>query len=197
MNIKKNKIGALSDKELAALFSDNERCEIAFAELYSRYSQRVYAYCLRVTGDHDDAGDIFQETFLHFFNAAKKLEAVDNVKGLIFKIARNLCLNFKRDKKNNVSIDDLQFLSEEDTSDRQEMLNLITMALDTLPFVYKEAFILRQYQGYSYKEIAEISDDSIPAVKNRVWRAKEKIKQILAPYLKEFDLKYEDDDNKR
>jgi len=77
------------------------------------------------------------------------------------------------------------------------MLNLITMALDTLPFVYKEAFILRQYQGYSYKEIAEISDDSIPAVKNRVWRAKEKIKQILAPYLKEFDLKYEDDDNKR
>lgn len=195
MKSNSKKFSNLSDIELVSLFTDRQQCEAAFAELYTRYSQRIYAYCLRVTGNQDDAGDIFQETFIRFFNAAKTSDNINNIIGYLLKIARNLCLNYKRDKKNNISIDDIQLVKTDDSFEQQEMLDLIAMALDTLPFDYKEAFILRQYQGYSYKEISEITNDSVPAVKNRVWRAKEKIKNILSPYLKEFNPKESNNDN--
>ncbi|MBI5325662.1 MAG: RNA polymerase sigma factor [Ignavibacteriae bacterium] len=182
--------GKYSDLELyKALREKKPMAEAAFSELYSRYAQRVFAYCLRVMGNHDDAKDIFQETFMKFYNNAQSLEVVDNIPGLLLTIARNLCLNFKRDKKTTYNIDDYQVTSVETDYEKKELLELISMALELLEFEYREAFVLRQYQGLSYKEIAKLSGDSISAIKNRVWRAKEQIREILSPYLKEMSNK--------
>ncbi len=186
----KSKYSTYSDEELSLLLnSGDNKAEKAFAELYSRYSHKVYAYCLKILGNREDAGDVFQDTFVRFFNTAKQRPLTGNIGGYIITIARNLCLNYKRDRKQLESFEDYMNLSQNETQenmDNKEQLELIQSALDKLPIEYREAFVLRQYQGYSYQEIADITGDTDSTVKNRVWRAKEKIKSLLAPYLKDY-----------
>jgi RNA polymerase sigma-70 factor, ECF subfamily len=177
-------IGKYDDTRLYMLLGGKkDEAESSFAELYARYSQRIFAYCLRVTGNSDDARDVFQDTFLKFFDSAKAHDEIDNVLGFLLTIARNMCINHKRDKRINFTIEDFRVWTNDDEYDQKELLQLLATALELLDADYKEAFILRQYQGLPYKEIAKITGDSITAVKNRVWRAKEKIKEILTPYL--------------
>lgn len=176
-----------SDLELSEmLLKEKHLAETAFAEIYLRYSQRIYAYCLRVTGYPDDAKDIFQDVFLKFHDSALKKGSIDNIMAYLLVIARNHCLNYKRNMKSNVSIEDFDFSTNDSGYEQKELLDLIAKALDCLEFEYKEAFILRQYHGLSYKEIEDITGASMSAVKNRVWRAKEKIKEILQPYLQDL-----------
>jgi len=111
---------------------------------------------------------------------------LNSVNFYLFKIARNICLNYKRDKKVSYNLDDYQIAARNDDYERIEVMELLKTALDFLDFDYREAFILRQYQGMAYKDIATITGDSVSAVKNRVWRAKEKIKEILSPYLEDY-----------
>ncbi len=180
-------VGKYSDSELySKLRGSKKEAETAFAELYSRYSQRIYAYCLRVTGSQDDARDIFQETFTNFYNSSKNKERLENIPGYLITIARNQCINYKRNLKISVNIEDYNVFSTDTGYEQKELLELIARALELLDFEYREAFILRQYQGMSYKEISKITGDSITAVKNRVWRAKEKIKDILEPYMQDL-----------
>ena len=175
-----------SDIELyACLQGSKEESEAAFGELYTRYSQRIFAYCLRVTCNNEDARDIFQETFIKFFNSAKQHKKLENVPGFLLTIARNLCLNFKRDRKFTYQIQDFNVASTESNYEQKEMLQLISSALELLDFESREAFILRQYHGFSYKEISDITNEPPSKIKNRVWRAKEKIKNILSPYLED------------
>lgn len=182
-----NKVSKYSDSELVAeLSGPKPEAEAAFAELYSRYSQRIYAYILRVIGSPDDARDLYQETFLKFYNAAVAEKKMDNTIGFLITIARNLCLNFKRDKKQTLNIEDYNFCSNDRGYEQKEMLDLIASSLEVLDFEYREAFVLRQYHGLSYKEIAAITGGTVSLVKNRVWRAKEKIKNILTPYLEDM-----------
>jgi RNA polymerase sigma-70 factor (ECF subfamily) len=63
---------------------------------------------------------------------------------------------------------------------------MITRSLDLLDDEYREAFILREYSGLSYKELAEVTGISVANAKSRVFRAKERIKHILKPVLKDL-----------
>ena len=182
----KKDFGKICDSDLITLLkSDKSESEPAFAELYSRYSQRVYAYCLRVTGHSDDAKDIFQESFVKFFNTAKdtKSKKIENVPAFVIVIARNIYLNYKRDKIVTYDIEDYNLSTNDVVNEKNELQQVISSAIELLDFEYREAFILRQYQGLSYSEISEITGETIPTIKNRVWRAKEKLKTILQPYL--------------
>ncbi|MFP4527264.1 MAG: RNA polymerase sigma factor [Candidatus Kapaibacterium sp.] len=179
--------GKYEDQELfLELKGDKSKAEAAFAEIYARYSQRIYAYCLRVTGHPEEARDIFQETFLKFYSAAQERKSMENLPAYLLAIARNLCINYKRNSKINLTFEDYRYYVHDTGYEQKEMLDLIARALETLEFEYREAFILRQYHGLSYKEICQITGDSLSAIKNRVWRAKEKIKEILQPYMQDM-----------
>ena len=183
----KNKLSKLTDKELySALTGEKSLAEASFAEIYFRHSDRIYAYCLRVTGNDDDARDVFQDTFINFYNSVKDNAKVDNLSAYILRIARNLCLNYKRDVKINIELDDINYLTNDESYENKELMQLIARALDLLDFEYREAFILRLYQGLSYKEIGDITGESMSTVKNRVWRAKDRVKTILLPYLEDL-----------
>ncbi|MDQ1267090.1 MAG: hypothetical protein QG635_2243, partial [Bacteroidota bacterium] len=133
-----------------------------------------------------DLEDIFQETFIKFYQNVKKDYKQTNIPGYLIKIARNLCLNYKRDKRQTVEIEDYDFSNNDnDRYEQKELLGLINMALELLEFDYKEVFILREYDGLPYEEIASICGLSLANAKSRVFRAKQKIKEILAPYLKD------------
>ena len=162
--------------------------EAGFTELYQRYAHRIHAYCYRILTNPEEAEDAFQETFLRFHKAIKSGGSMTNVSGLLFTIARNLCIN---QKKKNVrwaadTIEHDTLDSYDESYEKKELLELIAASLELIKPDYREAFVLREYNGFSYDEIARMLDISIPTAKIRVFRAKEKIRKVLEPYLKDL-----------
>jgi RNA polymerase sigma-70 factor, ECF subfamily len=177
----------MSDDALyKAMKGSKKDAEAAFAEIYSRYSQRIYAYCVRVMGVEQDAQDAFQETFMKFYDAKALHEELDNIPGYLITIARRICINLKRDKIPTLNIDDYNITTNDPDSDKKELMTMIAAALELLEFDQREIFILRQYQGLSYREISRITGQQESTLKNRYWRAKDKIKEILTPYMEEM-----------
>ena len=179
-----------SDAELFYMLCDDKHtAERAFSELFSRHSPRIYAYCRRFIGNREEAQDIFQDTFLRFHQSASRDREMTNVPAFLLKIARNLCVNFKKREKQAVTYEDYMMpdFDSENGSEKSELLDLIKDALEILPDDYKEPFILREYDGLTYNEIADITGQSLASVKVRRHRAKQKIKEVLAPYLQEMN----------
>lgn len=185
----KNKFSTYSDKELADLLkSDKKSSELAFTEIYDRYSQKIYAYCYRILGNKEIAEDIFQETFLRFYQFINPEHQKLNIQRFLIRIARNLCLNHKRNSKINLPIEEIEnFIAQNKSSDDKEYLDLIKYGIELLEFEYKEPLVLRVYNEMSYEEIAAILDISVGNARIRVHRAKEKLKDILSPYIKDLE----------
>lgn len=182
-------LNGYTDIELVGLLrSEKPEAEAAFKELYKRYSSQVHAYCLRVTGNVQAAEDIFQDTFIKFYQNVRADVPNTNIPGFLIKIARNLCLNQKRDVKAvTVPLDSFDFPQMDTSSfEQKELLDLINMALELLDFEYREAFVLREYNGLSYQEIGDLCSITVANAKSRVFRAKEKIKSVLQPYMKDL-----------
>jgi RNA polymerase sigma-70 factor, ECF subfamily len=178
----------LTDKELTAMLSaDKQSQQAAFTEIYDRYSKKVFAYIMRVLYNRDQAEDVFQETFLRFYSKVSSDYHSGTLIGFLITIARNLCLNIKRDKKATVPIEDFEFLvADTPVSEDKELEKLVKMAVELLDMEYREPLILRVYNGLSYEEIAELCHISPGNARIRTMRAKDKLKQILTPYLKEI-----------
>ena len=107
-----------SDAELFAMLRGDTRTkESAFTELYSRHSSRVYQYCRYIMDDGDAADDVFQDTFIKFLQSGERGTNVENVPAYLLRIARNLCLNAKRDNKlaGMDDIEDIQIPVEDTT----------------------------------------------------------------------------------
>ena len=168
---------------------DRKLSDAAFKELYNRLSPRIYAYCRRVLSDQDVAQDVFQDTFIRFYNSAQQEREMTNVPAFLLRIARNLCLNAKRDggAHHFVEFEDYHSSQRDASMDDKELLNLITKSLDHLPHDYREVFVLREYDGLSYAEIGEIVGCTEATAKIRSFRAKQKIRDVLAPYLQDLE----------
>lgn len=174
----------MSDDELFKLMNDKkEIAEKAFSELYNRYSGKIYSYCRRFLGDISLAKDIFQDTFLKFYNISKEEKEMPNVSAYLLTIAHNLCINAKKREKSHYEIEDYMVTTIDTRHENDELLDLIHHAMELLPDEYKEVFILREYQGLSYQETSEILHIPPTTVKIRLFRARNKIREILAPYL--------------
>ena len=184
----KRKIKNLSDEELYNLFyEDKSRAKLAFEELYNRYSTKIYTYCNRILFDSELAEDVFQETFMKFFESANKDRDMTNVSAFLFKIARNLCINEKQRKHHSfLTFEELIYPVQEKSYESQEKKELLETALDALPKKYREVLVLKEFLGLSYKEIAEVLETTLPSVRIRIYRAKQKIRELLAPYIDDY-----------
>ncbi|RMF33854.1 MAG: RNA polymerase sigma factor [Chlorobiota bacterium] len=182
-----NDAGALSDAELYVRMSDTERYskrerDAAFTELYHRHAPRVYAYCRRIMGDDDVAKDAFQEAFLRFYSSADPTRLMTNVPAFLLRIARNVCLNIKRSARPTLELEDYHNITREQPYENDELAELLARALELLPLEYREAFVLHEYEGLSYAEIGAMTGVSADVVKVRAFRARQKLRTILAPY---------------
>lgn len=173
-----------SDAELCALVRTGDRGEEAFRELYERLAPRVFRYCKRVLGNHEIAEDVFQETFTRFYTSIRQPREMSNVVAFILKIARNLALNVRNSKHYGLEpIEHTELFAIPAPYDRKELLDLIAAAVERLSVTQRELFVLREYNGLSYADIAEILDMSEAQVKIGIFRARHRIRTILAPYL--------------
>ncbi len=177
-----------TDATLYRMLADGgEHREEAFREIYARYSSRVWLYCLKVMGNRQSAEDAFQGTFLRLLNSVDPGRMMTNLPGYLLKIARNLCLNTKaKMRPMTLPTDELEIPVEEHPVESRELERLVSTALDLLPEEQREAFVLQIYDGLSYKEIAEVIDRPVSTVRNRVVRAKQKVRKVLAPYLEDY-----------
>ena len=178
----------MSDEEVAVYLSqDDNTARMAFDEIYNRYSNRLYLYCKKVFKNEQVAQDVFQETFINFFEASKTSTSMTNVQRFLFKIARNISLNEKKKNQPEFSfIDDVEIPYYDNEFEIEKNDRILDMALQTLPEKYREALILKEFLNMTYNEIAAILDLNQSIVRIRIFRAKNKLREVLLPYIKEI-----------
>lgn len=158
--------------------------ELAFKEIYARYSGRVYLYCQKILGNGTAADDVFQETFLNFLKSVHEERETTHLAAYILKIARNNCLKVRRHQVfKTITFEDFHLPVDDDTFEQEELCRLVTSSLELLIEEHREALVLQMYSGLSYGEIAELTGVPLTTVRNRIARAKSKIREILTPYM--------------
>lgn len=177
--------------------------QLSFEQIQKKYEARVYNLILRMIGNEnvEDAQDLLVETFVNAWKAWGKFRRDAQVFTWLYQIARNLCLNWYKQKGRRrgfegYSLDDTLDsdsgeLSREvaDWRSAPEKLLLETEfgqkvreAIEALPLEYREVLILDLYEDLPYDEIATILGLTVPAVKTRLHRARNKVRQRLEPY---------------
>ncbi len=170
--------------------TENERRQV-FNELYMQYERRVYAYCLFVIGDKDQAKDVFQEIFVKVFKSLHTVQELDKASHWLFRITRNECINAmkfnQRSDRRTVRIEnDTPAFAQESTIYMDEIKHL-HWAIDQLSDDHKEALLLAEFEGFSMKEIADMTGASIANVKVRIHRAKQRLHKLLEPILQSHE----------
>lgn len=176
-----------TDQELMGDFQQGD--DLAFVMLYNRHKRNLVFFCSRVLQDHDAAEDIAQQAFLKVYLQRSKLHADGNFTSFLFTVARNLCLNRLRDQKKNIRIAEEicsanEFVINENTT-AIENNEILSRALAQLNADYRELVLLRDYEGFSYREISEITRLSESAIKAKLFKARLKLRDMLLPILKD------------
>jgi RNA polymerase sigma-70 factor, ECF subfamily len=180
--------------------------EAAFDWLVTHYHGPVYNLILSMLADVSDAADGTQEVFLKAFRGIRSFRQGSSLKTWLYRIAIREALNhkrwFKRHLQKNVSIDtepeDGRAIEIEDLGATpfdqfatHEIQAAVQDALQQLPEVFRTAVILRDLEGLSYEEIAEVLECSIGTVKSRILRGRRALKDLLEPLLADHPATHE------
>ncbi len=147
-----------------------------FLSLFHKHKNLIFDFTLKILGDEHMASDVTQDVFLRLFKSMGKSRKIENAKGWLFITARNLCLNKIRDGRKEVSLHSIpeETLGYDNNPDRNRII--LAKSLLSLDTKYREALILKEYQGFSYKEIAEILQITVPAVRSLLFNARTRLK---------------------
>jgi RNA polymerase sigma-70 factor (ECF subfamily) len=164
--------------------------EDAFEELVRRYQRPIAAYVYRMVGDYEAALDLTQEVFIKVYNSLRRYRAEFKFSTWIYKIAHNSAVDHLRRYSNRGQALTNEFegeqydlplesrrLSPEQESERAERCAEIESVVRQLPTAYRELVLLRHSHDMSYDEIAEVMGLPLGTVKNRLFRAREAMRQ--------------------
>lgn len=144
-------------------------------ELLDRHEREIFAYALRLTGDRDDADDVYQETFLAAFRGWPPPRRGQE-RAWLYRIATNKVIDRARKAKRLVRMDDLRLAAPD--RDGVSMADL-TAAVKVLPEGQRAAFVLRKLEGLGYADIARVLECSEEAARSRVAEAMKKVKEAM------------------
>ena len=159
-----------------------------YALLVRRYQDVLFRYAERMTGRPDEAEDIVQLTFVRGYRSLASCRDPDRVGGWLFRIAANLCKDHvKGRRRREQPLDEVRELKSEGAgphaaAEQAEVRRRINRALERLPVDQKEAFVLKHVEGWSYQEMSDRLEVSVPALKMRVHRAREELQRLLGRY---------------
>ena len=164
--------------------------EGSFEELVRRYQRPISAYVYRMVGDYESALDLTQEIFIKVYGSLRRYRSEFKFSTWIYKIAHNAAVDhLRRNSTREQSLlntsDGEQYelpiesgrLSPEQESEREERRSEIESIVRALPANYRELIILRHSQDLSYEEIVEVTGLPLGTVKNRLFRARELMRQ--------------------
>jgi RNA polymerase sigma-70 factor, ECF subfamily len=179
---------AVTDRELVATAVSG--VEGSFEELVRRYQRPISAYVYRMVGNYESALDLTQEIFIKVYSSLRRYRDEFKFSTWIYKIAHNSAVdhlrrNATREQSLVIGHEGDQFdlpvesnrLSPEQESERKERRGEIESVVRALPGNYRELIILRHSQDLSYEEIVEVTGLPLGTVKNRLFRAREMMRQ--------------------
>lgn len=174
----------MEEQELMHLVQKGD--EVAFEKLVFIYKHRIVNFLTQLTGDYQKAVELAQETFIRVYFKANKYRPVAPLSSWIYTIASNLAkTELKKERKMAiVSIDDTgsyigeQISAEEENQDTYLIENL-KRALDSLHPRYRIPIILKDIEGFSQEEIAQILKRPVGTIKARISRGRERLKHLL------------------
>jgi len=183
-------LNALGDGELVR--SAIAGREAGFEELVRRYQRPIAAYVYRMVGDYDAALDLTQEVFIKVYNSLTRYRSEFKFSTWIYKIAHNAAIDYLRrhtvreqalcssidGDRREISIESRR-LTPEQESERRERRSEIESVVQLLPATYRELIALRHSHDLSYDEIAEVTGLPLGTVKNRLFRAREAMRDQL------------------
>lgn len=156
-----------------------------FSVLVSRYKNLVYSIILRMITDSEEANDLAQEVFIKIYKNLEKYYPQYKFSTWVIRITTNHVIDYRRMKKqDNVPIDDVSYdLSSDESPEslylKKERKISIEKLVSELPEMYKIPIVLYHQQGLSYQEIAQVTDESLSKVKNRIFRGRRMLKESL------------------
>lgn len=152
-----------------------------FGVLVERYRAELARYAASLCGDADSAADAMQEAFIRAFDSLGSCRDPSKFKAWFFRILTNQCHNTRRHRL-HVALDRIDVASgdrSERRLERAELRQAIERALDALTSEQREAFVMKHIEGYSYAEMAELLETGVDALKMRVHRARDELRQRL------------------
>lgn len=191
----------LDDGDLIRRCQDGTEPEkAAFTELLRRYQSHVDKVLYHLAPDWGDRSDLAQEVWIRVYRNLHRLNEPAKFKGWLSRIATNLFYDELRKRKRTkppLSLDapykvgdgqlDWDLPADAPGPDEelatQEFYDRLRTAIAELPEVFRTTIILREIEGLSYEEIAEITGASLGTVKSRIARARSRLKEQLQPYL--------------
>lgn len=174
----------------------------AFRMLVERYQRRVFGLCYGMVRNQDDAMDLVQDTFIKVFKNLDSFEGQSSFYTWTYRIATNCCIDFLRRSKKYRTVDyDDGIERDDDVEDmgavlpsrlglnpakvygQKELLGKIEEALQKLSPAHRQAILLREVEGLSYQEMADVMEISIGTVMSRLHHARKNMQRFLADYV--------------
>ncbi|RKY98059.1 MAG: sigma-70 family RNA polymerase sigma factor [Ignavibacteriae bacterium] len=172
--------------------------ENAFEQLVYRYDRTVLSIALKYTGNIDDAKDLYQEVFIRAYRGINNFQFRSEFSTWLYRIAVNVCLSYKSRSKDHLKVsinedeDDTGF--SKDTSEQlvykgsspeeetvgNELAEIVDAALETLSSRQKMTFVLKHYEGYKIREIAEMLNCKEGTVKKYLFDAVKNLRKKLS-----------------
>jgi len=192
----REELNSLSDSDVVQRFLDGE--ERAFGQLVDRYDNRLLNFVYRTVGDRERAQDLVQETFVRVYRHLHRFDQSKKFSTWIYTIASNLAKNELRNRSRNPLVlfqtikknwdadhrplewED-ETLKPDDLFRKRHLKEIVDKAVKELPEHHRLVFVLRELEGKTYEEIAEITDTNLGTVKSRLNRARNNFAQIVAP----------------
>ena len=160
----------------------------AFTQLYELYKTRLYSYCLKLLRDGQNAEDAVQETFVKVHAGCHSVRSLQSLRGWIFTIARNEAFGILRKAKMSLVEEDGQVWENETPLEllvQSERKDIVQHFLRELRPEYHEVLMLREYEDFSYAEIARITSSTESSVKSRIFKARRALVEKLQPFFEE------------
>ncbi len=158
------------------------------------FKDKLFRFAYNIVGNVQDAEDIMQELLIKIWNRQEQYSGLDNKEAWCMTVTRNLAIDKVRSRKiNTKDIDEFHHIRDHDhTQDKQmeadESLKFVMDLVNDLPEKQRMIIHLRDVEGYSYKEIAEMMDTSLDFVKVSLHRARKSLKdELLKRNFKKYD----------
>lgn len=181
-----------SDGQLLEAARDGDR--IAFARLIDRHKDALVSFLTRAAGQRDDAEDLAQESFLRLYERSGAYREEGKLRSYLFSIATNLVRSRERQKRRRQTLRTIFLHSSNGHGApapqqrgllRQELQDQLSRAIAELPLRYRTPFVLYEIEGWSYRQICELTGCREGTVKSRIHRGRRWLRERLEPYWKQ------------
>jgi len=147
----------------------------AFEELVRRYQTSIYRVALRMLGSRADAQDAVQETFVRAWRGLPRFRHESAISTWLYRIVTRRALDRIASRRSTGTLDEVEVEAGPDpaqAAEHQERFRAVRQAIAKLPPEQRAALVLREFEGLSYQEVAQVLGASVPAIKTRIHRAR-------------------------